>query len=275
MAKVANPNRVYEDYDPPFDMVPEEGCDTILIYLPGYKKEQLRVQLTTSRVLKISGERQIGDNRWRRFHKEFQVPTNCDTKEITAKFEGGILYIRQPKIITPAGAPEQVADKGKAAIEAPMPSKPPHLPQPQPQPQPQRQSYDLPQPKPKLQARDQPRSLPQPQPQAPLPLPQSQQQAPLSEPQKGLYEKMEKKDNAEDAISKEERGKSPKKDEEVKDQCIYTPRPKQTVGRRGLFSELKKPENLKRLVVSVLLVLGIGFYTTYMFKSITRDDKEL
>uniref|UniRef100_A0A803KRD5 SHSP domain-containing protein n=1 Tax=Chenopodium quinoa TaxID=63459 RepID=A0A803KRD5_CHEQI len=210
MAKVANPNRVYEDYDPPFDMVPEEGCDTILIYLPGYKKEQLRVQLTTSRVLKISGERQIGDNRWRRFHKEFQVPTNCDTKEITAKFEGGILYIRQPKIITPAGAPEQ-----------------------------------------------------------------SQQQAPLSEPQKGLYEKMEKKDNAEDAISKEERGKSPKKDEEVKDQCIYTPRPKQTVGRRGLFSELKKPENLKRLVVSVLLVLGIGFYTTYMFKSITRDDKEL
>uniref|UniRef100_A0A803LXI7 SHSP domain-containing protein n=1 Tax=Chenopodium quinoa TaxID=63459 RepID=A0A803LXI7_CHEQI len=218
MAKVANPNRLYEDYDPPFDMVTEEGCDTILIYLPGYKKEQLRVQLTTSRVLKISGERLIGDNRWRGFNKEFQVPTNCDTKEITAKFEGGILYIRQPKIITPAGAPEQLADKGKAA---------------------------------------------------------SQQQAPLSEPQKGLYEKMEKKDNAEDASSKEEIGKSPKKDEEVQDQCKYTPRPKQVVGTRGLFSELRKPENLKRLVVSVLLVLSIGFYTTYMFKSITRDDKEL
>ena len=34
MARVT-PNRVYEDYDPPSDLVTEDGCATILLYLPG------------------------------------------------------------------------------------------------------------------------------------------------------------------------------------------------------------------------------------------------
>ncbi|KAL2945573.1 Inactive protein RESTRICTED TEV MOVEMENT 2 [Bienertia sinuspersici] len=245
MARV-NTNRVYEDYDPPTDLVTEEGCDTILIYLPGYRKEQLRVQLTTSRILKISGERQVGENKWKRFHKEFHVPTNCDTKEITAKFEGGILYIRQPKSITPASAApvqqpaapvqqpaepvQQPADTGKPAAEA---QKAP--PQQQPAP-----------------------ASPQPQPR-----PQQQSEAPLSEPEKG-FEEEKMRANGKSEITK--------KDEGGKGQCGLD-RPSQ-VGGRGFFSELKKPENLKRLVVSVLVVVSIGFYASYMFKSFMGDETE-
>ncbi|KAH9619318.1 hypothetical protein KSS87_004053 [Heliosperma pusillum] len=104
MAKII-PSRVFEDYEPPSDLVTEEECDTLLISLPGFKKEELRVQLTTSGMLKISGERPLGDHKYRRFHKEFRLPSKCDSKKITAKFEGGILYIRQPKLITPATVP--------------------------------------------------------------------------------------------------------------------------------------------------------------------------
>ncbi|KNA18911.1 hypothetical protein SOVF_066380 [Spinacia oleracea] len=94
--------RKYEDFDPVSDLLSEKECDTLLLYLPGFRKEQLKVQLTTSRILRISGERPTGDNKWKRFNKEVHVTSNVDMKEMTAKFEGGILYIRQPKLITPA-----------------------------------------------------------------------------------------------------------------------------------------------------------------------------
>ncbi|XP_021720617.1 inactive protein RESTRICTED TEV MOVEMENT 2-like [Chenopodium quinoa] len=116
--------RKYEDFEPVSDLLSEKECDTLLLYLPGFRKEQLKVQLTTSRILKISGERPIGDNKWKRFHKEFNVPSNIDMKDMTAKFEGGILYIRQPKLITPATT-EQKHDEGKTAAEAERPASQP------------------------------------------------------------------------------------------------------------------------------------------------------
>ncbi|KAK4407530.1 hypothetical protein Sango_0334000 [Sesamum angolense] len=89
-------------FEPTSDLIHEEECDTLLLYLPGFTKEQLRVQLTRSGILKISGIRPVGDNKWSSFQKDFPVSANCDTNKITAKFEGGILYLRQPKLIVPA-----------------------------------------------------------------------------------------------------------------------------------------------------------------------------
>lgn len=65
----------------------------------GFKKEQMRVQVTAARVLKISGERQISNNKYRRFRKEIQLPLHLDTNTIAAKFESGILYIKLLKHI--------------------------------------------------------------------------------------------------------------------------------------------------------------------------------
>ncbi|KAL0370977.1 UNVERIFIED_CONTAM: hypothetical protein Sangu_0415800 [Sesamum angustifolium] len=80
-------------FEPTSDLIHEEECDTLLLYLPGFTKEQLRVQLTRSGILKISGIRPVGDNKWSSFEKDFPVSANCDTNKITAKFEGGILYL--------------------------------------------------------------------------------------------------------------------------------------------------------------------------------------
>ncbi|KAK2997334.1 hypothetical protein RJ639_025271 [Escallonia herrerae] len=122
----AAPNRVYQELDPLTEWVAEEACDTLLLHLPGFKKEQLRVQLTTSRNLIISGERQLRDNTWSRFRKELPVSANCDVNSMSAKYELGILFIRQPKLITPA----ENQDREKPVTEAPKPLKPLYEPEP-------------------------------------------------------------------------------------------------------------------------------------------------
>ncbi|XP_019163421.1 PREDICTED: inactive protein RESTRICTED TEV MOVEMENT 2-like [Ipomoea nil] len=110
----------YEDFDPDFDQVQEPQVDTLLIYLPGFRKEEIRVQLTGTGILKISGQRRLEGDKWKRFLKQFQVSSNCDTHRISAKFESGTLYITQPKLIIPA-AVEKPADseeqKTKEAAE--------------------------------------------------------------------------------------------------------------------------------------------------------------
>ncbi|KAK3036166.1 hypothetical protein RJ639_029903 [Escallonia herrerae] len=122
----AAPNRVYDEFDPLTEWVAEEACDTLLLHLPGFKKEQLRVQLTSSRNLIISGERQLRDNTWRRFRKEVSISANCDVNSISAKYEDGLLFIRQPKLITPA----ENQDREKSVTETPKPLQPLYEPEP-------------------------------------------------------------------------------------------------------------------------------------------------
>ncbi|XP_060201033.1 inactive protein RESTRICTED TEV MOVEMENT 2-like [Lycium barbarum] len=99
-AEVATPTQIYEDFVPSSKLVKEEHSDTLHLTLPGFKKEQLRVQLAITGILKISGQRPIGQNKWQRFQKEFPVAENCDKSKITAKFENGILHVKQPELIT-------------------------------------------------------------------------------------------------------------------------------------------------------------------------------
>ncbi|XP_055815307.1 inactive protein RESTRICTED TEV MOVEMENT 2-like [Solanum dulcamara] len=99
-SKGATPTQVYEDFVLSPKLVQEEHFDTIHLNLQGFKKEQLTVVLTSTGILKISGQRPIGTNKWQRFQKEFPVAENCDRSKISAKFENGILYVKQPKLTT-------------------------------------------------------------------------------------------------------------------------------------------------------------------------------
>ncbi|PHT94003.1 hypothetical protein T459_01885 [Capsicum annuum] len=72
------PAQVYEDFVPPTKQVQEEHFDILHLTLPGFKEEQMNVQLTKTGILKISGQRPIGQNKWQRFQKEFHVAENCD-----------------------------------------------------------------------------------------------------------------------------------------------------------------------------------------------------
>ncbi|PIN12930.1 hypothetical protein CDL12_14455 [Handroanthus impetiginosus] len=94
---------------PSSNLISEKECDTLVIHLPGFTKEHLRVQLSRSGVLKISGSRPIGENKWNSFQKDFPVSQNY-----------GILYVRQPKLIVP----EEKAETIPPQESTPEPQKP-------------------------------------------------------------------------------------------------------------------------------------------------------
>ncbi|XP_031273697.1 inactive protein RESTRICTED TEV MOVEMENT 2-like [Pistacia vera] len=98
-------NRVYEEFEPSTAWQREPTYDTLILQLPGFKKEQLKVQITTSRKLKVSGERPKGKDKWTRFYLEIPIPSNYEINDISAKFENAALYIKHPKVITPAPEP--------------------------------------------------------------------------------------------------------------------------------------------------------------------------
>lgn len=60
----------------------------------GFRKEQLKVQVTTTRKLRVMGERPVGPNKWIRFRKEFPIRSNIDVDSIAAKFEGTNLVVK-------------------------------------------------------------------------------------------------------------------------------------------------------------------------------------
>ncbi|MED6133458.1 hypothetical protein PIB30_028378 [Stylosanthes scabra] len=124
------PNRVYQDFQPFYEWNEDEATANLLVMLPGFRREQLKVQVTSKPVLRINGEREITQNVWRRFAIEFPIPSYCDTNEVSAKFERGMLNVKFPKI---QGSPPKPQEKPD---EIPSPHEQPKFESSQPQPQP-------------------------------------------------------------------------------------------------------------------------------------------
>jgi HSP20 family protein len=77
--------------------------------LPGVKKEEVKVEVEESNVLKISGERsrekEDENERWHRverssgkFMRRFQMPDNAKIDQVNASMENGVLTITVPKM---------------------------------------------------------------------------------------------------------------------------------------------------------------------------------
>ncbi|CAL5190361.1 unnamed protein product [Lathyrus oleraceus] len=93
----AEADRVYEDFEPSHKW--DDGRFTVL--LPGFRKDQMKVQVTSKPALRLMGERPTFQNRWRRFKLEFPVPSDYDTDSVTATFEGGLLTVKLTKLTKP------------------------------------------------------------------------------------------------------------------------------------------------------------------------------
>ncbi|KAL5718580.1 hypothetical protein ACHQM5_011467 [Ranunculus cassubicifolius] len=88
--------RLYEDFEPIANWATEES-KTIEIHLPDFRKEQIKVQLSDTGNLKVSGERPLEGNKWSRFHLSFHLPKDSNFNEINAKFINNVLQIVLPK----------------------------------------------------------------------------------------------------------------------------------------------------------------------------------
>ncbi|KAJ4750331.1 hypothetical protein LUZ62_047969 [Rhynchospora pubera] len=97
MAAQRSVSRMYSDIDPRCEWVQGEEFSTLLVDVSGFKKEELKAQVDTSRNLKVSGERNVEGNKWCRFQKSFQLPKACEISKIKAKFDSGVLYVMVPK----------------------------------------------------------------------------------------------------------------------------------------------------------------------------------
>lgn len=245
----------------------------------GFTKEQLRLQLTPARTLKITGERPLTNNKWQRLQREYPVSTNCDTSKISAKFENGILYVKQPKsVVSPAvkGEKEKPASETqKAAIEAPKPDQKSADDQPRPQkPTSETQKAN------EKPADDQPRTQHANDQETKSMVDQSKQKedkksesAHDGSVDKGDRER-EKREEEGKRNGVDEDGKRKMKDtSEGQESCGWTgggPPPVVPMWRRPMGKVINLPTKkmVINLVVGVLLVLVIGIYARNWMKSL-------
>ncbi|CAI8586594.1 unnamed protein product [Vicia faba] len=116
-------DRVYEDFEPSHEWDKYNGRFTVT--LPGFRRDQMKVQVTSKPALRLMGERPVYLNRWRRFKLEFPVPSDYDTDSVTATFEGGKLTVKFAKLTKPeepednttAKEPSQKVDEQKGPQE--------------------------------------------------------------------------------------------------------------------------------------------------------------
>ncbi|XP_057467053.1 uncharacterized protein LOC130756533 [Actinidia eriantha] len=90
----------YDDFEPFCKWKREEGQETVVVHVPEFKREQMKVHISNRRGLKITGERPLDNAKRSRFTKEIKIPKYCNANDITAKFNNsGFLYIVMPKKI--------------------------------------------------------------------------------------------------------------------------------------------------------------------------------
>ena len=98
----------FERLTPAVDMF-DEGKEIVMkADLPGIKKDDLHLDLTTENVLTLSGERKMEETieksglyrverNYGSFSRSFELPSEVDTEKITASLKEGVLEIRLPK----------------------------------------------------------------------------------------------------------------------------------------------------------------------------------
>ncbi|CAM9003222.1 unnamed protein product [Rhodiola kirilowii] len=146
---------VIVDFTPVHDWrADEEGSAVLVLALPGFTREQVKVTAEPLGNIRVRGLRHVGNRNWSRFNSEFRVPEDCSMTGIRAKFENGYLHITIPK---------------KNPLQSKIPKEEPRVTSAQ---------SDPPQPlspsKPLESQLAQPSRL-QPQPPLPPPVPQSEQ----------------------------------------------------------------------------------------------------
>ncbi|KAI6669714.1 hypothetical protein NL676_004599 [Syzygium grande] len=282
--------REYEDFDPTTNWALEDTSDTLLIHLPGFKKEQLRVQISSAGNLRVMGERLVSGNKWSRFRKELPISSNYDSNKIGAKFDNGILHVKFPKIIIPAEprkeakpavqptkSPEPTpTEPRKEATPAVQPTKPPE-PTPTAEPPKTGQKQDTKEPPKAEKAPEKAPAKPTEEEEKPKKSTEDEEKP------KKVKEESKKADEAkirpEQALQQKKREDLAEKKATEKDQMRGDTADigKKMENAGGFIAKLKKPRYLLNTLVAALLIVVLSLYVKYALRSLgtTKSDPEL
>ncbi|KAJ6875330.1 hypothetical protein NC652_034905 [Populus alba x Populus x berolinensis] len=91
-------SHVVEECVPSSAWTEDSNGHYLLVDLPDFKKDEVKLQVDNSGQIVVSGERLVNNNsKVIYFEQKFKLPENSDTDKITGKFDGEILYVTVPK----------------------------------------------------------------------------------------------------------------------------------------------------------------------------------
>ncbi|KAF7123099.1 hypothetical protein RHSIM_Rhsim12G0159300 [Rhododendron simsii] len=91
-------NSLVEEISPLSAWNEDSSCHYLLVDIPGFKREWLNLQVHDRGHIMIGGERQT-EYKVIRFEQTFKIPENSNTEKISARYDGGILYVIVPKLV--------------------------------------------------------------------------------------------------------------------------------------------------------------------------------
>ncbi|KAK9278644.1 hypothetical protein L1049_028217 [Liquidambar formosana] len=90
-------NLKFEEFVPSSGWTDDSKFHYLLVDLPGFKREEVRLQVDLSGYVTVRGERRVSENKYSCFEKTCKLPENSDMENITGRFEGEMLHVIVPK----------------------------------------------------------------------------------------------------------------------------------------------------------------------------------
>ncbi|KAF5734713.1 hypothetical protein HS088_TW15G00205 [Tripterygium wilfordii] len=90
-------NSLVEQIVPSSAWTEDSYCHYLLVDIPGFKKEEVKLHIDDSGNVIVSGERLVKDDKFIIFEQTFKIPDNSDADQISGKFDGEILHVTVPK----------------------------------------------------------------------------------------------------------------------------------------------------------------------------------
>ncbi|KAL5544392.1 hypothetical protein UlMin_008176 [Ulmus minor] len=119
MTTAKNANMTFEEIVPSAGWTTDKNGHYLLVVVPGFKKEHLKIQLINTEHIRISGKRLANENKQILFEKHYNLPENSNPDKITAKFEDQILYVTVPKQVVDEEKSETIAKNENISDEKP------------------------------------------------------------------------------------------------------------------------------------------------------------
>ncbi|KAI3440624.1 SHSP domain-containing protein, partial [Psidium guajava] len=100
-------DRRVEEFKPSSGWVEDSNCHYLLVDLPDFKKDDVKIQTDSVDHVTVSGEKMVKDNKYIYFEETFKVPENSDIQKTSGRIEDGILTVTVPKRATTAVEKEE------------------------------------------------------------------------------------------------------------------------------------------------------------------------